>query len=107
MRRAIDTDVLVAAMRTPTDTSAERLVRLLNGQAAPLVGVALAFELETACTRRVHLGAARITEEETKELGDAIIDAIVTFNRKDDGTAPARFGIELLSPAEALRRIRK
>ena len=33
-------------------------------------------------------------------------EAIVTFNRKDYGQAPLRFGIELLSPAEALRRIR-
>jgi len=34
-------------------------------------------------------------------------DAIVTFNRKDYGTIPGHFGIEVLSPAEALRRIRK
>jgi putative PIN family toxin of toxin-antitoxin system len=34
-------------------------------------------------------------------------DAIVTFNRKDYGTAPERFGIEVMTPAEALRRIRK
>ena len=34
-------------------------------------------------------------------------DAIVTFNRGDFGAAPVHFGIELLSPGEALRRIRK
>jgi len=33
-------------------------------------------------------------------------DAIVTFNRRDFGTAPARFGIEILTPAGALRRLR-
>lgn len=33
-------------------------------------------------------------------------DALVTFNRRDFGTVPERFGIELLAPAEALRRIR-
>lgn len=33
-------------------------------------------------------------------------DAIVTFNHKDFGSAPQRFGIELLTPAEALRRVR-
>ena len=32
-------------------------------------------------------------------------DAIVTFNLRDFGTVPRRFGIELLMPAEALRRI--
>ena len=32
-------------------------------------------------------------------------DAIVTFNRRDFGAVPARFGIDLLTPAEAIRRI--
>jgi predicted nucleic acid-binding protein len=32
--------------------------------------------------------------------------AIVTFNRRDFGVAPSRFGIELLTPVEAIRRIR-
>jgi len=34
------------------------------------------------------------------------VDAIVTFDRRDFGLAPARFGIEVLTPAEALRRVR-
>ncbi len=33
-------------------------------------------------------------------------DAIVTFNRRDYGNAPAQFGIEVLSPQEALRSLR-
>ena len=33
-------------------------------------------------------------------------EAIVTFNRRDFGMAPTRFGIDLLTPAEALGRIR-
>ncbi len=32
-------------------------------------------------------------------------DVLVTFNRRDFGQAPARFGLELLSPQEALRRL--
>jgi hypothetical protein len=32
--------------------------------------------------------------------------ALVTFNRRDFGTVPARFGIDVLTPAEAIRRIR-
>ncbi len=32
-------------------------------------------------------------------------DAIVTFNLRDFGDAPARFGIEAIKPQEALRRI--
>jgi predicted nucleic acid-binding protein len=31
---------------------------------------------------------------------------IVTFNRRDFGEAPTRFGIETLTPAKAIRRIR-
>lgn len=32
--------------------------------------------------------------------------AIVTFNRRDFGRVPGQFGIELLTPAEAIRRIK-
>lgn len=33
--------------------------------------------------------------------------AIVTFNRRDFGDAPAMFGIEVLSPGEVLRRLNR
>jgi len=32
-------------------------------------------------------------------------NAIVTFNRKDYGDIPVRFGLEVIAPADALRRI--
>ncbi len=32
--------------------------------------------------------------------------ALVTFNRRDFGAVPAQFGIDLLTPAEAIRRIK-
>jgi predicted nucleic acid-binding protein len=34
-------------------------------------------------------------------------DAIVTFNRRDYKNVSSRFGIEVLSPIETLRRVRK
>ncbi len=34
-------------------------------------------------------------------------DAIVTFNRRHYGDAPSRFGVEVMRPADTLRRIRK
>jgi len=34
-------------------------------------------------------------------------EAIVTFDREDYGAVPSRFGIEVLSPGEVLRRLRK
>ena len=33
------------------------------------------------------------------------VDALVTFNRQDFGQVPGRFGIGLLSPQEALKRL--
>jgi hypothetical protein len=33
-------------------------------------------------------------------------DALVTFNVRDFGTVPSRFGIEVLLPREAIRRIK-
>lgn len=36
---------------------------------------------------------------------NGMANAIVTFNRKDYSFAPTRFGIEVLSPSEALRRL--
>jgi predicted nucleic acid-binding protein len=32
--------------------------------------------------------------------------AIVTFNRRDFGIAPTRFGVEVLTPADTIRRMR-
>ena len=140
MRLVLDTDVIVAALRSPAGASAALLVRLLERGATMLLSVALAFEYEMTCSRAEHLLAAQASEADARRLMDAIIDAIepvevhyqwrpllsdagdelvleaaangradaiVTFNRRDYGTAPGQFGIEVLSPAEALRRIRE
>lgn len=34
-------------------------------------------------------------------------DALVTFNLRDYGETPLRFGIDLINPRDALMRIRK
>jgi len=34
-------------------------------------------------------------------------DALVTFNVRDYGTSPSRFGVEVLLPREAIARIRR
>ena len=140
MRLVVDTDVLVAGMRSPGGASAALLVQLLERRATLLLSVPMAFEYEATCLRAEHLRAAGASKADARELIDALIDvvepvevhyqwrpqlsdpdddmvleaavngradAIVTFNRKDYGTAPARFGIEVLAPADALRRIRK
>ena len=139
MRMVLDTDVIVAAMRSPGGASAALVVRLLNHEATILLSVAPALEYEAVCLRPEHRLAAQATVHDVADLIDAIVDAIepvdvhyqwrpqlsdpgdeivleaavngqadaiVTFNRKDFGTAPGRFGVEVLRPAEALRRIR-
>jgi predicted nucleic acid-binding protein len=42
---------------------------------------------------------------ETAVNGQA--DALVTFNVRDFGDVPERFGIEVMVPAEAIRRVRR
>jgi putative PIN family toxin of toxin-antitoxin system len=138
MRLVIDTDVVVAALRSPTGASAVLLAKLLERRATMLLTVALALEYEAICMLPKHRHAAEASEEEVAILIDALIaiaepvevhyhwrpqladagdemvleaavngraEAIVSFNRRDFGTAPRRFGIELISPGEALMRI--
>jgi putative PIN family toxin of toxin-antitoxin system len=138
MRLVVDTDVLVAAVRSPTGASAALLVHLLDRRATMLLSVTLAFEYEATATRPEHLFAAKASEADVVNLIDAIIDviepvevhyqwrpqlsdagdemvletavngragAIVTFNRRHYRDAASRFGIEVMTPAEALGRI--
>ena len=76
MRLVLDTDVIVAALRSPAGASAALLVRLLERGATMLLSVALAFEYEMTCTRAEHLLAAQASEADARRLMDAIIDVI-------------------------------
>jgi putative PIN family toxin of toxin-antitoxin system len=140
MRLVVDTDVIVAALRSPTGASAALLVLLLRRRATMLLSVALVLEYEATCLLAEHRLAAGAGEQDVQNMIDALVgvsepievhyqwrpqltdagdemvleaavngqaDAIVTFNRRDYGTGPSRFGIEVLSPADALRRIRE
>jgi putative PIN family toxin of toxin-antitoxin system len=140
MKLVIDTDVLIAAIRSPSGASAALLILLLQNKAKMLLSVALALEYEAISMMAEHRLAAGASERNIRTLLDTIIDvavpvdvhyqwrpqlsdagdemvletavngqanAIVTFNRKDYKNTPARFGIEVLNPVEALRRIRK
>jgi len=140
MRLIIDTDVIVAGLRSPSGASAALLVLLLRRQAVMLLSVALALEYETICMMAEHRVAAGASERDVQNLLDALVNvsepvdvhyqwrpqltdagdemvleaavngranAIVTFNRKDYGDGPSRFGIEVLRPVDVLQRIRK
>jgi putative PIN family toxin of toxin-antitoxin system len=138
MRLVLDTDVVVAGMRSATGASAELLRRIDRGQATLMLSLALALEYESICHLADHRLASRLSEREVTAFLKALVDAaepvvmhfrwrpqlrdagdemvleaavngqataIVTFNVRDYGAAAGRFGIEILRPADALRRI--
>lgn len=135
----LDTNVVVAAMRSPTGASAALLMAARRSELTMLANVALVLEYEATCQLAEHRLAAGLDLNEVGIFIDAVLAmvepvethfmwrpqlrdpadefvleaavngqaaAIVTFNRRDFGGAPAQFCIELLTPAEAIRRIR-
>ncbi|MEZ5584142.1 MAG: putative toxin-antitoxin system toxin component, PIN family [Candidatus Competibacteraceae bacterium] len=140
MRFVLDTNVIIAALRSPSGASAALVTYALEGAFIPLLSVPLVLEYEaTACdpAQRIVSG---LSDEQVRTVisalcavGEAIetrflwrpqlhdpademvlevainghADALVTFNRRDFGDAPQRFGIDLLSPQDALGRIKR
>ncbi|HXA77651.1 MAG TPA: putative toxin-antitoxin system toxin component, PIN family [Candidatus Acidoferrales bacterium] len=139
MRYVVDTDVIVAAMRSPGGASAAILRTARNGRVTLLVSVPLGMEYEAVCSELEHRLAAGLSEREVEIFLDAVLamaepvkthflwrpqlrdpgdemvleaavngraNALVTFNVRDFGTVPARFGIKLMVPREAIARIK-
>jgi putative PIN family toxin of toxin-antitoxin system len=139
MKFVLDTDVVVAALRSPTGASAELLRMAAQGKFAMAISAALLLEYEAVISRPEHLAAANQTIDDAQALIDAIADfadhveidyvwrpqtrdpgdemvleaaingqadALVTFNRRDFGQGPSRFGIGCWLPAEALEKVR-
>lgn len=136
----LDTNVIVAAMRSPSGASAALLRAARRREITPLANVALALEYEATSRVAEHRLAAGLTMDEVMVFVDAVIamaepveshylwrpqlrdpadelvleaavngqaEAIVTFNTRDFGIAPRGFGLALLTPAEAIRRLRR
>lgn len=139
LRIVLDTDVIIAGMRSPRGASAALLNAVYMGTIQLMVSVPLALEYEAKCTLPIHYEAAGISQREAQNFVDAIVAlsqpvtqhflwrpqlrdpgdemvletaingrafAIATFNTRDYGEAPKQFGIALLKPGEALKRIR-
>jgi predicted nucleic acid-binding protein len=135
----MDTDTIVAAMRSPSGASAGLLRSARAGRVTLVATAPLFIEYEGVCGRAEHLSAAGFSQGELAVFLDALVemveandvwflwrpqlrdpgdelvleaavngraDAIVTFNRRDFGRAAERFGIEILLPGDALRRVR-
>ena len=134
----LDTDAVVAAMRSPAGASAAILRAAREEKVTLLVGVPLAIEYESVCRKPEHRLAAGLSDRQVDIFLDAVLamcepvethflwrpqlrdpndemvleaavngqaDALVTFNRRDFGTVPERFGVAVLLPREALARI--
>jgi predicted nucleic acid-binding protein len=134
----MDTDTIVAAMRSPTGASAALLRVARSGRVTLPATAPLCLEYEDVCSRPEHIEAAKFSPSDLTVFLDAVIDlvepvnvwflwrpqlrdpgdelvleaavngradAIATFNRRDFRPAADRFGIDILLPAEAIRRI--
>jgi putative PIN family toxin of toxin-antitoxin system len=69
----LDTDVVVAAMRSPLGGSAELIRRIRAGQARMLLSVALALEYESKCMMAEHRLVSGLNEAEVTIFVDAMI----------------------------------
>jgi putative PIN family toxin of toxin-antitoxin system len=139
MKVVLDTDVIVAGMRSPGGASAEILRKARQGRVTLLLSVPLALEYEAICSETEHRLAAGLSERKVEIFLDAIVamaepvkthflwrpqlrdpgdemvleaaingraDLLVTFNVRDFGPVPSRFGIAVMIPRDALERIR-
>ena len=73
MRLALDTDAVVAAMRSPTGASAAIVRAVRQRQARLLLSVPLALEYEAVCRRPVHRLGAGLSVRQVEIFLDAII----------------------------------
>ena len=137
-RVVLDTDVLVAAWRSPQGASAELLRMVYAGQLSMLASVPLFAEYEAVLTRPSQLRAMGLKAADARqaldELAERVVpvqgwfqwrpqlrdaademvleaavnggaDALISFNQRDFGGAPARFGILLATPGQFLRSL--
>ena len=73
MRLLLDTDVMVAAFRSPTGASAALIQLALDGKITLLVTVALALEYEAVLKREEHLLVAGTTIDQMDRLIRSVI----------------------------------
>src|SRR5262245_58198471 len=137
-RTVLDTDVVVAAVRSDRGASRVLLTAALERRYRVIASVPLMLEYEAVLTRPEHLAAARIATADVEVLLDAIAlvaervrisylwrpmlpdvdddlvletavngraELVVTFNRRDFEMVAPRFGLEILTPADAIRRL--
>lgn len=138
MRVALDTDVLVAALRSQTGASNALLRAVRQGRLEAVASVPMMLEYEAVLMRTSQRQAMGLTVQQVEIFLDGLAallqpvipyflwrptlrdpddemvldaavngraDAIVTFNMRDFLPGTTQFGIEVLTPAETLRRL--
>ncbi len=73
MRCVLDTNIVVAAMRSPGGASALLLMAARRGKITPLANVALALEYEAVCRRAEHIMAAGLNIPEVEIFLTAVV----------------------------------
>jgi putative PIN family toxin of toxin-antitoxin system len=69
----LDTDVIIAALRSPSGASAALLMAARRGELTMLANVALALEYEATCRRAEHGVAAGLSPTQVGVFIDAVI----------------------------------
>lgn len=72
MQVVLDTDVMVAALRSDAGASRRLLVAVLDRRLTLLVSVPLLIEYEAVMTRTEHLAAASVTVDDVATILDAV-----------------------------------
>jgi predicted nucleic acid-binding protein len=136
----LDTDVMVAAVRSRRGASRQLLLEAFRRRFQLLLSVPLVLEYEAVLTRAEHLGASEMTSSEMQVLLHTVVDvgvrvrpsfrwrlelpdpndslvleaainggadAVVTFNVRHFAKVSENFGIDIISPRQALAEIRK
>jgi len=136
-RVVLDTDVIIAALRSPTGASAALLSKVVDRHITMLASVTLFFEYEAKCSLADHWRAGGLNKEQAevfisglaaliepvethflwrpllRDPNDEMVlevavngraESIITFNFRDYGQVPKTFGLDVLTPSDALRR---
>ena len=80
MRLVLDTDVVVAGMRSTAGASAALLLAALERRLTLCANVALMLEYEAVCSRAAHRTAAGLTRKEVDIFRDAIAALVEPVN---------------------------
>lgn len=80
MKLALDTDVVVAALRSPSGASAQILRHVRHGQITMVASVSLFMEYEAVCTRPEHLAAAGLDSGQARIYLDALAALVEPVN---------------------------